>query len=424
LAEPAGWGLDRLQVMVSTPPPALSSSLHERFLRHVGQTSPFPNSLQPAWASGCVIVDRTGREYLDFISGIAVCNVGHSHPDVLAAVARQMGRYAHTMVYGEHVQQVQVELAEALARVAPPGLDCAYFMTTGAEANDAALKMAAKLTGRRHFRAFRGAYHGDTMGALSCFGDEGFRLPHRPILHVGVEFLRFNVAEDLEHITPEVAGVLVEPVQGEAGIRVPDCEWLPALRARCTEVGAMLIFDEVQTGLGRIGDWFAARWFGVVPDAITLAKGLGAGLPLAALLAARDQIFAFAADPPFSHITTFGGHPVCCAAALAGMEVLEREGLLERSRLRGEQLRQGLEVLAHGSGGMVSGVRGVGLMVGFDLPDAATARRIVEAAKARGLIVETNLLSERTIRLSPPLIVTEAQCQHALTTLSECLREG
>jgi 4-aminobutyrate aminotransferase-like enzyme len=412
--------------MVSPDPSADSSHssrapLGDRFRRFVGQTSPFANGLEPAWASGCRIVDRSGREYLDFISGIAVCNVGHCHPRVVSAVARQAGRYAHTMVYGEHAQDVQVELAERLAGLTPPGLDCVYFMTTGAEANDAALKMAAKLTGRRRFVAFRGAYHGDTLGALACFGDEGFRGPHRQIIHGQVDFLRFGLEEDLGRITEEVAAVLVEPVQGEAGIRVPRCEWLPALRERCDRTGTMLIFDEVQTGIGRVGDWFAAKWFGVTPDAMTLAKGLGAGMPLAALVAPRERLYAFAADPPFSHITTFGGNPVCCAAALAGLEVIESEGLLENTRARGGQLLAGLERLAEQWPVLVGNPRGVGLMIGFDLPSDGLARQVVDGARARGLIVETNLLSERTVRLSPPLIVTEEECARALSVLAAVL---
>jgi acetylornithine/succinyldiaminopimelate/putrescine aminotransferase len=239
-----------------------------------------------------------------------------------------------------------------------------------------------------------------------------------------VEFLRFNSHEDLQRIDRQTAAVLVEPVQGEAGIRIPDCEWLPALRQRCDETEALLIFDEVQTGIGRVGDWFASTWFRVTPDAITLAKGLGAGMPLAGLLSSRDRLYAFGADPPFSHITTFGGHPVCCAAALAGMEVIEEDGLLEKSRARGQQLLDGLRALQSAPGGeLIRDIRGVGLMVGMDLPSDSVARRLVEGAKSRGLILETNLLSEHTVRLSPPLIVSDAECALALGQIGECLEE-
>jgi acetylornithine/succinyldiaminopimelate/putrescine aminotransferase len=394
--------------------------LHRRFLKSIGQTSPFPNGLAPRQAQGCWIEDWSGRRYLDFISGIAVCNVGHCHPRVVEAVANQAQRYAHTMVYGEHVQDVQVELAEALTSRTPPGLDSAFLLTTGSEANDAALKMAARLTGRKKFVAYRGAYHGDTLGALACFGSEEFRRPHQNLLHRDVAFGRFNDFESLDLITEKTAGVLVEPVQGEGGIRVPDCEWLPALRERCNQTGAFLIFDEVQTGLGRLGAWFGAEWFRVIPDALTLAKGLGAGMPLAALVAPRDALYRFAADPPFSHITTFGGHPVCCAAALAGIHIIEEEDLLRNTQIRGRQLRDGLTELALNHK-LIQAVRGVGLMIGFDLPHQDLARKVVDRCKEQGLIVETNLLSEHTIRLSPPLIVKPEECKLALDILGGIL---
>lgn len=391
------------------------------FDRHVAHTSPFANGLQIASAEGCWITDVEGSRYLDFIAGIAVCNVGHCHPAVVQAVRRQAGLYAHTMVYGEHVQAPQVRLATEIAAVAPPGLDCVYFMTTGAEANDAALKMAAKLTGRRKLLAFRKAYHGDTFGAAAVFGDEAFRAGYAHVLHPTVEWARHGSFDDLEMIDAATACVLVEPVQGEAGIRVPPPGWLAALRARCTEVGAMLVFDEVQTGFGRLGSWFAAGHYGVTPDAITMAKGMGMGLPLAGLLAPRDMLWRFAAEPAFSHITTFGGHPVSCAAALAGMEAIRDGELLCNARVRGRWLK---EALSGPDFRVVREVRGEGLMIGVEFDDDATARRVVEGCKARGMIVETNLMAEHVVRLSPPLNVTADECGLAMATLGKAVSEA
>ncbi|MGI8906691.1 MAG: aspartate aminotransferase family protein [Candidatus Sumerlaeaceae bacterium] len=394
-------------------------SNRDLFLSHVGQTSPFGGTLDVASAAGCYIYDTSGKQYLDFIAGIAVCNVGHCHPHVVQAVQQQATMYAHTMVYGEHVQGPQVKLAAKIAEIAPAGLDTTYFLSTGAEANDAALKMAVKLTGRSGLVAFRGAYHGDTVGALACFGDDMFRRPFERLL-APVTFLDFGRFEDLEQVNSETAGVIIEPVQGEAGIRVPPDGFLQALRERCTATGALLIFDEVQTGFGRIGDWFAARHYNVTPDIITMAKGMGAGMPLAGVLASRDQITRFAADPPFSHITTFGGHPVSCAAAVAGIEVLEAEGLLDHTRRMGDYLLSALRKIAAKEESLLE-VRGIGLMIGAQMTDKEVARQVVIGCKDRGLILETNLLDERVIRFSPPLVVTVEQCDTAVEIFTDTL---
>lgn len=404
------------------PTPASGDSLFSAFHEHVAQTSPFPNGLEVAKGAGCRIIDSAGRSYLDFIAGIAVLNVGHAHPRVVHAVQEQVALYAHTMVYGEHVQRPQVELAEEIASVAPPGLETTYFLSTGAEANDAALKMAVKLTGRSRVAAFRKAYHGDTIGALACFGEERFRTSFSPLL-CATDFLQFGSFEDLERINRETAAVLVEPVQGEAGIHPPPEGWLRALRERCSQVGALLIFDEVQTGFGRTGEWFASILYNVVPDAVTMAKGMGMGMPLAGLLSSRDLLYRFAADPPFSHITTFGGHPVSCAAGLAGMRVIREENLLEKTRERGAFLR---EQFCRASGlhpALVQEVRGVGLMLGVQMCDEKTARTAVIRCKELGLIVETTLLDERVIRFSPPLVVTHDECEEAVSLFSQVLQE-
>lgn len=394
--------------------------MKELFLRHVGQTSQFEKDLEIARGEGCYLYDSKGRRYLDFIAGIAVANVGHCHPRVVQAVQKQAATYAHTMVYGEHIQEPQVRLAAAIAEVAPEGMETTYFLTTGAEANDAALKLAAKLTGRSHFCAFRKAYHGDTVGALACFGDEHFRTPYQPMLFP-VRFLPFSNEADLTQITPETAAVILEPVQGEAGIRLPPQGLLHAIRQRCDATGSLLILDEVQTGFGRLGAWFGAGLYGVIPDVITMAKGMGAGMPLAGVLSRKELITRFAAEPAFSHITTFGGHPVSCAAALAGMHVIREEQLLENTIKRGQQLLAGLQKLQENSG-CISEVRGTGLMIGVQMQTEHLARKAVSQCRERGLILETTLLDEQTIRFSPPLIVTEAQCTEALEIFAKTVK--
>ncbi|MGC8740963.1 MAG: aspartate aminotransferase family protein [Candidatus Sumerlaeaceae bacterium] len=397
--------------------------LEELFFKHVGQTSPFPTKFPVARAEGCYLYDFEGRAYLDFIAGISVTNVGHGHPRVLEAVVEQARRYAHTMVYGEHLQQAQVELAAELTRLTPSGFDSVYFLTTGAEANDAALKLAAKATRRGVFCAFHGAYHGDTVGATSCFGRESFREPYAQIL-LPVRFLRYNCVGDLRLIDEQVAAVLVEPVQGEGGIVVPSREFLLALRYRCNEVGAFLIFDEVQTAFGRIGDaWFAANLFDVRPDVIVVAKALGAGYPLAAVIGPRELLYGFAAEPPFSHITTFGGHPVSCAAGLAGLQVMREERLLENSAKEGEFLLASLWDIASRQSA-IRDVRGLGLMIGVELESPRLARSVVEESRRCGLLLETTLLAEQVIRMSPPLIVTREQCGFALEVFERALERA
>lgn len=397
------------------------NSFTEKFWQFVGQTSPYPPSIEVASAEGSYLVDASGKRYLDFISGIAVTNVGHCHPKVTEAVCRQAQLYAHTMVYGEHVQQVQVELAEKIVSVAPPGMDCVYFLTTGAEANDAALKLAVKKTGRKKLVAFDSAYHGDTAGAMSCFGSARFR-DQFPGLLASVEFLPFNcTAAQLAAIGTDVAAVVVEPVQGEGGIVLPRENFLQELRERCTEVGCLLIFDEVQTGFGRIGHWFAAEKYGVTPDVITMAKGMGAGYPLAGVLAARQLLYDFAAVPAFSHITTFGGHPVSCAAGLAAMQVIEGQNLLQNCRQQGAYLLSELTRISEAHPDVLTGVRGTGLMIGIDLVTEELARATVDACRAAGLIIETNLLSEKTVRFSPALTITREECRFGVGIFNQCI---
>lgn len=397
-------------------------NLRQKFLSFVGQTSSFSPGLEIARAEGNYIWTTDGRKYLDFISGISVTNLGHCHPEIIKAVQSQAAQYAHTMVYGEHIQMPQVLLAEKIVSVAPLGLDCVYFLTTGAEANDAALKLAAKQTGRSRFVACSGAYHGDTVGAMSCFGQDEFRCQF-PGLLASVTFIPFGLKEAFGSIDETTAAVLIEPVQGEGGIRLPPPGYLQALRARCNETGTMLIFDEVQTGFGRTGHWFASDTYGVTPDVITMAKGMGAGYPIAGVLAPRQVLYNFAAVPDFSHITTFGGHPVSCAAGLAAMEILEKEQLLQNCIKQGKYLLECLQGIGSGKNGLIHEVRGVGLMIGVETESPETARKLVIACSKRGLILETTLLAESVIRFSPALTISRQECDHALAIFEECVSE-
>ncbi|MDP7092615.1 MAG: aminotransferase class III-fold pyridoxal phosphate-dependent enzyme, partial [Candidatus Thalassarchaeaceae archaeon] len=306
---------------------ALVESYKDRFMNHLSQTVPGRKELVISQARDCTIKTADGRLFLDFISGIAVANVGHSHPEVVAAIQQQVEQFAHVNVYGRFVIPPQVEIAERLARVTPGNLDVAYLTSTGTEATEGALKLARKYTGRKRFLAFEGGFHGRTFGALSVSWRQQYREPFEPLL-AEVDFVPFD---DLQAVTgaigDDTAAVIVEPIQGEAGVRIPDDDFLPGLREICTQHGALLIVDEIQGGMGRTGRWFSCELWDVVPDIILSAKSLGGGLPLGAFLSTAE-IFSTFLDPPLSHLTTFGGNPVSCSAAVAAFDVIEREGLL------------------------------------------------------------------------------------------------
>lgn len=404
--------------------------LYQKFLRFLAQTSNEPMGIVVERAEGCWIVAKDGRRYLDFISGIAVTNIGHAHPEVVQAIKQQAERYLHTMVYGEFVQDVQVALAEKLVSIVESAFrrasrgqwrgELQYYPTnSGTEANEGALKLARKFTGRKKFVAFQNSFHGDTMGSLSVTGREIYRRPFEPLLS-DVIFLPFGDVESLYRIDETVAAVICEPIQGEAGIIVPPDEFLPALRNRCYEVGAMLILDEVQTGFGRTGKWFAFEHWNIVPDVLTVGKALGGGMPLSGFLASREMMKAFSENPPLCHVTTFGGHPVCCAAALAALEVMEKENLPERAETMGIKLKGALQRLATRYSPITS-VRGKGLMLGIEFASKEKARAFVLGCLERGLIIGGTLHSERVARVAPPLIVTDEEIDLAVGMMDEVL---
>ena len=396
----------------------MSDELSALFLRHVCQTSDGPMGLVVARAAGSTVWDADGRAYLDLLAGMGVANVGHAHPEVVAAAQAQLARHLHVMVYGEFVQEAQVRLAERLASHLPASLSVVYFTSSGAEAIDGALKTARKHTRRSVFVAFEGGFHGDTWGALSIGGNPLYRRPFEPLLPE-VRLLPFDDLDALATIDGHVAAVVVEPIQAEGGIRIPRPEFLTALRRRCDETGALLVFDEVVTAFGRTGHLFAFERWGVVPDLLVLAKALGGGLPLGAFVGHPDVMATLRHDPPLAHVTTFGGHPVSCAAGLAALDVLVRDGLPARAARLGGGLVERLATLV-GRGGLVA-ARGAGMLLGleFDAPArcATFARRAWEAR----LILNWTLHRDTVVRLAPPLVLTDAEAEHAVATIARIL---
>lgn len=390
----------------------------ERFRRHVCQTSDAPMALDVERAAGATVWDRDGRAWLDLLAGMGVANVGHTHPEVVHAIEAQAARHLHVMVYGEMVQEPQVALAGALALRLPPPLSVVYFTNSGTEAIEGALKTARKHTRRPRFVAFEGGFHGDTWGALSLGGNPVYRTPFEPLLP-GVTLLPFDDVAALDAIDERVAAVVVEPVQAEGGVRIPSRAFLPALRKRCDETGALLVFDEVVTAFGRTGRLWGLEHWNVVPDLLVLAKALGGGMPLGAFVGAPSLMATLAHDPPLAHVTTFGGHPVSCAAGLAALRVLERERLCERASRLGAEMRVRLRTLV-GRGGLTD-VRGLGMLIGLEFDDAASCARLAARARERGLILNWTLHRDTVVRLAPPLVLTGDEMAQAVERIGDAL---
>ncbi len=388
------------------------------FLRNVAQTSDSPLGLVVERASGSTLFTAGGREYLDLLAGIGVAALGHGNTRVLDAIRTQAEKHLHVMVYGEVVQEAQVALARRLAGLLPPTLDNVYFTNSGTEAIEGALKLARKATGRTWLLSFRGGFHGDTMGSVSVGGNPVYKTPFEPLLP-DVAQLVFNDFEGLECIDERCAAVLVEPVQAEAGVVLPAPGWLAALRARCSAVGALLIFDEVITGFGRTGSLFAFEREGAVPDVLVLAKALGGGLPLGAFIASRSVMRTLARDPALSHVTTFGGHPLSCAAGLAALEVMLELELPARAARVGswfaEKLRSRL------AGPALREVRHAGLLVGIEMDSAERAAAFTQACRSEGLLLGWTLHNDHVVRLAPPLVIHEAELDDATLRMERAL---
>lgn len=380
--------------------------LRNLFLHHVAQTSPAPLMLEIDHAEGHYLHTTDGKKYLDLISGIGVSCLGHRHPVIIEAIREQTEKYLHTMVYGEYVLSPQVKLSKLLTDHLPASLDCVYFVNSGAEATEGAMKLVKRFTQRYEIIACRNAYHGSTQGAASLMSDPTYTQAYRPLLP-GISFIDFNREADLEKITHRTAAVVMEVVQAEAGVRLPDGEYLLKLRRRCDEVGAMLVFDECQTGFGRTGTLFAFEQYGIVPDILTLAKGMGGGMPIGAFVSSKACMSVLSHDPVLGHITTFGGHPVSCAAALATLETLLSEQWIARVKEK-EQLFRSL--LQHPS---IREVRSAGLLIAVELDSFETVLRVCEACLQRGLIVDWFLFNPNCLRIAPPLTITEDEIRWA-----------
>lgn len=388
--------------------------MDKRFRNHVAWTSDDPLGLAVDRADGPYLYLEDGRRIVDLISGIAVSSLGHRHPAVIEAIKAQLDRHLHVMVYGEFIQEPQSALAARLASLLPEALSTVYFTMTGTEANEGALKVAKKHTGRTRLVGFENSYHGDTHGSLSVTGRSVYRDPFKPLLP-DVLFLPFDDISALDVIDDTVAAVITEPIQGEGGVRVPSREWMRRLRERCTEVGALLIFDEIQTGMGRTGTVFAFEGFGVMPDILTTAKALGGGMPLGAFISSPEIMGCLRRDPALSHVTTFGGHPVSCAAADAALKALVDEGLPERALEIGARVRK---ALAHSA---VREVRGRGAMLGMELHTAAQTEAFVHAALESGLLLGWTLHSNTLVRIAPPLNIPFEVLNDALSAMRDGL---
>jgi acetylornithine/succinyldiaminopimelate/putrescine aminotransferase len=395
------------------------TSLRERFLKHLCQTSPHPIGLVVDHAKGSYLYTRDGRRYLDFLSGISVANIGHTHPAVVEAICKQASDYLHVMVYGEYIQSPQVLFAESLAAILPRTLSSVYFTNSGTEAVEGALKLAKKFTGRTGLVSFQESYHGDTHGSLSVTGRAVYREPFYPLLP-NVTFLPFNDLEALRQIDQSTAAVIVEPIQGEGGVMVPGRKFLPALRARCREVGAFLIFDEAQTGFGRTGRLFAFQRFRVIPDILVLAKALGGGMPLGAFISSPSIMKSLSVDPPLSHVTTFGGHPVCCAAGLASLKVILKKNLAQKADQTGKRLLESLKQLKKRYS-VIREVRGVGLLIGVQFQESRQCEQFVKQVRDAGLLVGFTLHSNCVVRMAPPLTLSEKEMKEGVSIMERSL---
>jgi acetylornithine/succinyldiaminopimelate/putrescine aminotransferase len=388
------------------------------FLLHLGQTSDEPLMLEIIKAEGVYMFGPAGEKYIDLISGVSVSNVGHRHPRVTSAIREQIDSYLHLMVYGEIIQSPQVRYAELLTTVLPPTLGTCYFVNSGSEAIEGAMKLAKKFTGRSRIIYFENSYHGSTHGALSIQGSDKYRNAFRPLLPDTI-CLPFNDLSSLAEINDHTAAVIIEPVQAEAGVIFPCEGFLEEVRKKCCESGALLVFDEVQTGFGRLGHMFAINRFNVVPDILVLAKALGGGMPLGAFIASGEIMHALTANPALGHITTFGGHPVCCAAGMASLKVIIEEKLASECAVKSDIFRQELK---HP---LIKEIRGEGLLLAIELADPRYVRYAIRNSPSHGIILDYFLFCDSAFRIAPPLIISREEikdaCRKVISLLDDAM---
>lgn len=387
-----------------------SSGIKSLFLSHLAQTTQFPLALHIAKAEGHYLIGADGKKYLDLISGISVSNIGHCHPKVVEAVKRQSELYMHTMVYGEYIQNPQVELAVTLHQATHPTLEMTYLVNSGAEAIEGAMKLAKRYTGRPEIIYCRHSYHGSTQGALSIMGSEAFKQAFRPLIP-GCRMIEFNNFDDLRHISSKTAAVVTEVVQSESGYIPAKAEWLSEIRNRCSQTGTLLILDEIQTGFGRTGAMFGFQRVDILPDILVMAKGMGGGMPIGAFMASRQLMLSLSENPILGHITTFGGHPVSAAAALANLNVITESKLWKNASRIEDIFRHRLK---HP---LIHGISGTGAMLAVELDDFDTVQAVIHICIQEGILVDWFLFSNRSIRIAPPLTLEDNEAHSAADTL-------
>lgn len=389
-------------------------SNRQLFLMHNAQTTEMPLLLEIERASGVYLYGPNGEKYMDLISGIGVNNIGHCHPKVVEAIKKQAELYLHTMVYGEYVQAPQVAFAKLLTSQLPSNLDSVYLLNSGAEAIEGAMKLAKRVSGRSKIVACKNSYHGSSHGALSIMGNEEYKQAYRPLIP-GIEFIRFGEIDDLHTITNEHAAIFIETIQGEAGIRTASAEYWNALRNRCTETGCLLILDEIQTGFGRTGKMFGFQHYNIVPDILVLAKGMGGGMPIGAFVSSSEKMHSLTHNPILGHISTFGGHPVSCAAALASLNVLLEENIVDKVEQKAALFKS---LLVHPE---IKEIRGKGLMFSLQLKSFEFNKAVIDKCIENGVIVDWFLHCSDAMRIAAPLIITEDEIKHACKVILEAL---
>lgn len=387
------------------------------FLAHIAQTSPAPLALEITNSKSIYLIDKDGKKYIDAIAGISVSNLGHRHKAVTKAIKTQTKKYLHTIVYGEFILSPQVELATLLTKHLPSHLESVYFVNSGTEAVEGAMKLAKRYTGRTEIIAAHNSYHGSTQGAASLMSDSTYTQAFRPLLP-DIGHITFNNVADLQKISTRTAAVVVETVQAECGVQVPTNDYLQKLRARCTEVGVLLVLDEIQVGFGRTGTLFAFEQYNIAPDILLLAKGMGGGMPIGAFIAAKEVMHTLTNNPVLGHITTFGGHPVCCAASLATLKTLLKKNYIAKVREK-EALFH--ELLIHPR---IKNVRSAGLLIAVELESFEVVLSVIQHCLSKGLITDWFLFNNISIRIAPPLIIKKRQIRHLVAILLEGLNCG
>jgi len=389
-------------------------SKKQLFLQHVGQTSAYPMALDIEKAENIYLIDSKGKKYIDLISGIAVSSLGHNHPAIVDAVKRQSEKHMHVMVYGEFIQNPQVELAKAISDTLPEKLDNVFFVNSGSEAVEGAMKLAKRYTGRHKFISCNQAYHGATHGALSLSSEETFKQAFMPLVP-GIDFIEFGNEDDLKLINDEIAAVIIETVQGEGGTRIASKSYFEKLRNKCDETGTLLILDEIQTGFGRTGKFWGFEHYGIVPDIITSAKGMGGGMPIGAFISSKEIMSSLQTDPVLGHITTFGGHPVSCAASLATLNILQKTRIYKHAEQKASLFKKHLK---HKK---IRAIRNLGLMMAVQFDSFDQVSKIISTSMELGLITDWFLFCDDAIRIAPPLIISEEQINEACDILLKAI---